>query len=133
MTPAEQLLRQLESVQSLDEAPRSNWMRNVSTLGTSAVISSLVSQVTKRYHNLEGDVHRFRQKKKAIRASEKPRDQKRREIESLEKQFAQQLGAKIRQQRDRMRRAKGKTARGTTQKRDVRTAKRALHGNPFGW
>lgn len=129
MTPAEQLLSQLDQLQER----RGDLARGMVTLGGSSVIQGLVRQVTQRYHNLQGDVNRFRMKKKEIRRSAKSKEQKKHEIDALEKQFAQQLGAKIRQQRDRARQIRGKAGHVITKRRDLRTARRALHGNPFGW
>lgn len=145
MTPAEQMLTLLEHTQqemtvSLDELSRraGNVLRH-GLMATDTVmggygrypLSYVIKQVTRSYHNLQGDVDRYKAKKRAIRQSDKPRQQKRRELDALEKTTLASLGAKVRAARNKKRMARGKEGHGVT-RRDIRTAKRSLYGTTFG-
>ena len=135
----EQLIGDLDEAledQELHEISRraGNVLRHAVTLGDprTYALRGLAKLIVRSYHNLEGDVARYKQKKKAIRQDKtKTREQKRREIDALERQTLHLLSSKVRQERNKKRLAKGRATKNIT-KRDIRTAKRAVYGTPFG-
>lgn len=140
MTPAEQTLTLLETCQQdmhhLDELRRQAGAVTRHTLALTGPIGygiqNIIKLVTRSHHELAGDVERYRQRRRAIRQdSRKTSQQKRREIDALEKATVRNLGAKVRAARNKKRLARGRGAKAVT-RRDVRTAKRSLYGTAFG-
>jgi hypothetical protein len=136
-SPAQYTLALLEAVNAEQMNEISRRTGNVLRVASRAIPMSyglvgLIKAVTRSYHNLEGDVKRYRLKKKAIRQDpNKTQQQKRREIDALEKATVASLGAKVRAARNRKRMHRGRGAKPTT-RRDVRAAKRAIYGTTFG-